>query len=32
MNGKLILMGPCGFAYFGLGNLWYHLGEEAKPL
>lgn len=24
-------MGRCGFAYFGLGNLWYHLGEEDKP-
>lgn len=32
VNGKLSLMGRCGFAYFGLGNLWYHLGEEDKPL
>lgn len=32
MNGKLSLMGRCGFAYFGLGNLWYDLGEEDKPL
>lgn len=30
VNGKLSLMGCCGFAYFGLGNLWYHLGEEDK--
>lgn len=32
MNGKLSLMGRCGFAYFGLGNVWYRLGEEDKPL
>lgn len=32
VNGKLCLMGCCGFAYFGLGNLWYHLGEEDQPL
>lgn len=31
VNGKLSLMGRCGFVYFGLGNLWYHLGEEDKP-
>lgn len=32
LSGKLSLLGCCGFAYFGLGNLWYHLGEEDKPL
>lgn len=31
-SGKLSLLGRCGLAYFGPGNLRYHLGEEDKPL